>query len=143
MIIEKFNIKDFKKLKPLLNDYKKSIHEAPLTETQFAELKKAIETEKISFYTAVNEGEIIAMCSVALTFSTYNCQPMGIFEDFYINPLHRGKGLASKLTAFVFSQMEALGVNSVWVGSADMDVNMYKHLGFTVPLGNLLAWSRD
>ena len=37
--------------------------------------------------------------------------------------------------------MEKKGVKSIWVGCSDVDVEMYKHLGFNVTLGNLLAWN--
>ena len=140
MIIDRLSLKDFEKIKPLLNDYKSSIKEDQLTAEQFRELKNAIKNEKITFYNAVIKDEIVAMCSISTAFSTYNCQALGIFEDFYIKPSYRGKGLAAKLTDFVFGDMKKRNIETVWVGCADVDVNMYKHLGFNLVLGNLLAW---
>lgn len=139
---EKLLLKDFEQLKVLLNEYKRAIHEDELTEDQFVALREAIEKDRITFYVATVESEIVAMCSITTAFSTFNCKQMGIFEDFYIKPTHRGTGVASKLVEFVFSELEKQDITSVWVGSADIDVEMYKHLGFNIPLGNLLAWCK-
>ena len=36
---------------------------------------------------------------------------------------------------------EQSGVGSLTVGCADCDVEMYKAIGFVIPLGNMLAFS--
>lgn len=59
-------------------------------------------------------------------------------EDFYIRPEFRHKGIARKLVAFAWEQS---GVGSLTVGCADCDVEMYKAIGFEIPLGNMLAFS--
>jgi GNAT superfamily N-acetyltransferase len=82
------------------------------------------------------------MCSITIGFSTINCKNVGIFEDFFIQPEYRGKGVARQLTAYVFFSMEKYNVKTVWVGCVDIDLEMYKYLGFDIPLGNLLAWSK-
>ena len=143
MIFDRLSLKDFKKIKPLLNDYKSSIHEEQLTECQFEELRNALENKKIMFYVATVKDEMVAMCSITTAFSTYKCKDMGIFEDFYIKPSYRGKGIASHLIQFVIAEMEKMNINAIWVGCADIDVGMYKHLGFNISLGNLLAWSNS
>lgn len=141
MDINRLDNNDVNKLRKLLDEYKKSIGEEQLTDEAFNRLKEAVKEDKITFYVAKDKENIIAMCSITIGFSTFNCSPKGIFEDFYIEPSYRGKGIASKLTQFVFSEMESQGVKSVWVGCSDIDVDMYKHLGFEIELGNLLAWS--
>lgn len=141
MIFDRLALKDVEKLKPLLNDYKKAIHEEELTECQFTNLNNALENEKIIFYIAKVDDEIVAMCSITTAFSTYKCEDMGIFEDFFIKPSYRGKGIASKLVQFVTTEMKKMNVTSVWVGCADVHVELYKHLGFNIPLGNLLTWN--
>lgn len=141
MIFEKLALKDFEKIKPLLNGFKESVHEELLTECQFTELKNAIENKKIMFFIALVNDETVAMCSITTAFSTFKCKNMGIFDDFYINPFYRGKGVAANLVNFVFDEMKKMNIKSLWVGCTDTDVGMYKHLGFSVALGNLLAWS--
>jgi len=76
-------------------------------------------------------------------FSTYQCKFNGIFEDFYIIDEYRGKGIARGLIRYVFEELESRGISSLWVGCADIDIEMYNSLGFTIPLGNLLTWSAD
>ena len=101
-------------------------------------LYRAIENEEIAFYGCRMEGELVACCSISITFSTFNYERAGVFEDFYIKPEFRHKGIARKLVAFVWEQS---GVGSLTVGCADCDVEMYKAIGFVIPLGNMLAFS--
>ena len=62
---------------------------------------------------------------------------MGVFEDFYIQPEYRHKRIARKLVAYAYEQS---GVESLTVGCADCDVQMYEAIGFGIPLGNMLAF---
>lgn len=129
-------------IKPLMDGYKRTIEEEPLTEEQYAALEKAIRDNRIHFFIA-KEDEVVAMCSVSATFSTFTCSAGGIFEDFYILPEYRKTGLARRLTEYVFDWCKQNSIMSLWVGSADCDVEMYRKLGFEIPLGNLLAWSAE
>ncbi len=143
MIFEKFNLEDFEKLKVLVRDYKSSIGENTPTYEELDKLKLAIKDNLISFYVAKQDNDLAAMCSVCELYSTFNFSKSGIFEDFYVSPDFRKKGLARQLSNFVFSQCKLQGIKSLWVGCADADLEMYKSLGFEIPLGNLLTWSDD
>lgn len=143
MDFEKLDLEDFKKLKVLIKDYKNSIGENTPTDEEFNKLKLAIKDNLISFYVAKKSGDLIAMCSVCEVYSTFNFSKSGIFEDFYVSPDFRKIGLARQLTSFVFLQCKLQGIKSLWVGCADVDIDMYKSLGFEIPLGNLLTWSCD
>ncbi len=141
MKIEILKIENFDKIIPLIQDYKKSINEDVLKDIQFLDLKKAIIDNRITFYVAMKDETIVGMCSISTVFSTYKCEYIGIFEDFYIMPEYRKKGLAKSLTKFVFNDMKTKNINSVWVGCSNVDIEMYMHLGFDIKLGNLLTWS--
>ena len=80
---------------------------------------------------------MVACCSVSPTFSTFDYRRGGVFEDFYVAPAYRHRGIARKLAAFARQES---GVSTLTVGCADCDLDMYRALGFTIPLGNLLAW---
>lgn len=134
----KIETKDFEELKELQAAYKVEIGEDTPTEEDFKRLYRAIENEEIAFYGCRMEGELVACCSISITFSTFNYERAGVFEDFYIKPEFRHKGIARKLVAFVWEQS---GVGSLTVGCADCDVEMYKAIGFVIPLGNMLAFS--
>ena len=82
------------------------------------------------------DDKLIGCCSVTVGFSTFDYMPSGVFEDFYICPGYRHKGLARQLVQFAYRES---GVSSLTVGCADCDVQMYQSLGFSIPLGNLLA----
>lgn len=142
MIIEQLK-GDFKMIKTLLNEYKNEIGEEQLMEEHFIALEKAILNKEIVFFVAKQGQEIIAMCSISKTFSTFRCNYSGVFEDFYVIPQYRKQGIAKRLTEFVFNYCSKNNIYSLWVGCADCDVEMYKYLGFKIPLGNLLTWSTE
>lgn len=100
-------------------------------------LAKALGENRILFFGAWDGDELIGCCSVTVGFSTFDYQPSGTFEDFYIRPAYRHKGVARRLVQFAYRKS---GVSSLTVGCADCDLAMYRSLGFTVPLGNLLAF---
>lgn len=126
----------FQELANLQIAYKSEIGEACPSESDFESLKNAIEKGKINFYGCVCDGKLVACCSVCLTYSTFNYAAAGVFEDFYILPEYRHKGIARKLVKFAYANS---GICSLSVGCANCDVEMYKALGFKISLGNMLA----
>lgn len=127
----------FCELKELQKAYKAEIGESAPTESNFESLKRAIEKGQINFYGCIYKKKLVACCSICCTYSTFNYEKVGVFEDFYIQPEYRHKGIARKLVAYVYEQSK---VNSLSVGCADCDVEMYKAIGFGIPLGNMLAF---
>ena len=117
--------------------YKSEIHENSPTDADRERLAEAIREGKIRFYGAWNETVPVGCCSVTMGFSTFNYAESGVFEDFYILPQYRHQGIARKLVQFARTES---GVQSLTVGCADCDKAMYQALGFSVPLGNLLAY---
>ena len=101
-------------------------------------LADAIEGGKILFYGAFDGAKLVGCCSVCPTYSTFNYARGGVFEDFYVLPEYRHKGVARGLVRFAFAES---GVASLTVGCADCDVAMYEALGFGVRLGNMLAYN--
>lgn len=128
---------DLDGLKALQIGYKREIGEEPPTEENFDSLSEAIQKGRILFYGCEDAGRLVACCSVTPTYSTFQYQTGGVFEDFYIVPEYRHKGIARQLVRFAYRES---GVGSLTVGCADCDVKMYQSLGFSVPLGNLLAF---
>lgn len=123
-------------LRQLQIQYKRAIGEESPSDADFGRLFEAIAAGRILFYGGYDGERLVACCSVCPTFSTFNYRPSGVFEDFYIVPEYRHKGIARALARFAF---EASGAASLTVGCADVDVEMYRAIGFSVPLGNLLA----
>ena len=136
----RINIDKFEKLMELQKAYKVEIGECIPTHEEFESLRNAIENEQIYFYGCVCDNTLIACCSICLTYSTFNYGQAGVFEDFYIQPQYRHKGIARKLVAFAYEQS---GVGSLTVGCADCDVKMYQAIGFKIPLGNMLAFENQ
>ena len=117
--------------------YKAEIGEEAPTYGNYDRLKDAIETGKIRFYAAWDDDLAVGCCSVTVGFSTFLYAESGVFEDFYIRPLYRHRGIARKLVEFARAES---GVSTLTVGCAPSDVPMYRSLGFSIPLGKLLAY---
>ena len=120
--------------------YKAEIGEEIPTEQDQARLQAAIEQNQIIFYGAWDGETLVGCCSVTIGFSTFLYAPSGVFEDFYIRPSHRHRGIARSLVRFARADS---GVSSLTVGCADCDLSMYQALGFSIPLGNLLAFEGE
>ncbi len=100
-------------------------------------LGKSKEAGQIIFYGAWDKALLIGCCSITPGFSTFNYELSGIFEDFYICPQYRHKGIARNLVQHAYKES---GVSSMIVGCADCDVQMYQALGFSIKIGNMLAF---
>lgn len=132
--IDERHIEELWKLQAL---YKAEIGEDAPRSAEKARLAEAMAAGRIFFYGAWQEGALVACCSVSVGFSTFDYRPSGVFEDFYILPAYRHTGVARALVQFARRES---GVSSLTVGCADCDVDMYRALGFSAALGNLLAF---
>lgn len=117
--------------------YKAEIGEEAPGESDRERLEAAIREDRIRFYGAWDGDVLAGCCSVTVGFSTFSYAASGVFEDFYIRPDCRHKGIARELVRLARTES---GIGSLTVGCADCDVEMYRALGFTVRLGNLLAF---
>lgn len=133
----KIRTEGFEELKELQKAYKVEISECVPTPAELENLRRAIQNQQIHFYGCVCDGLLVACCSICVTYSTFNYGIAGVFEDFFIHPEYRHRGIARKLVAYAYEQS---GVESLTVGCADCDVEMYKAIGFGISLGNMLAF---
>ena len=126
----------FDELRRLQLLYKREIGEDEPSDDDFERLRQAIWNEEIVFYACEDGGRLVGCCSAAPVFSTFSYRRGGVFEDFYIEPAYRHRGLGRELVAFAFRES---GLAFLTVGAAACDVAMYKALGFTAELGTMLA----
>lgn len=137
MEYRRISISNLSQLWELQTAYKAEIGEdAPTAQDRF-HLQTAIEQNQIVFYGAWDGEALVGCCSVTIGFSTFLYAPSGVFEDFYIRPEYRHRGIARAMVRFAHAES---GVSSLTVGCADCDLPMYQTLGFSIPLGNLLAF---
>lgn len=127
----------FDDLMILQRGYKQEIGESAPVNSDFDRLLRAMSDGQILFFGCLDGGRLIACCSVSPTFSTFDYNRGGVFEDFYILPEYRHRGIARKLVDYAYHRS---GVSSLTVGCADCDSEMYKSLGFRIPLGNMYAF---
>ena len=126
-------------LKKLENGFLKEIGESPATEEKQEQLTQAILDGKITFFVAKRGYRAVGMCSVAKCFSTFACTDTGVFDDFYIEPVFRKKGIARKLVLAAQDWCKEKGLASLTVCCALCDEGMYQALGFDVKLGSTFA----
>ena len=137
MTYRKINASEIDALWELQKEYKAEIGEDEPDNTGKKNLADAISKETILFYGVWKENSLIGCCSVTVGFSTFDYMPSGVFEDFFIRSAYRHQGIARQLVEFAYRES---GVSYLTVGCANCDVQMYQALGFTITLGNLLAF---
>ena len=126
-------------LKKLENGFLKEIGESPATEEKQEQLAQAIRDGKITFFVAKRGYRAVGMCSIAKCFSTFACTDTGVFDDFYIEPVFRKKGMARKLAKAAQDWCKENGISSLTVCCAPCDEKMYQALGFDISLGTTFA----
>ena len=140
MDYRKIEASDIDALWELQKRYKAEIGEEEPGKDARDRFAEAIEKGVILFFGVWQENALIACCSVTVGFSTFDYRPSGVFEDFYICSAYRHQGIARQLVQFAYRES---GVSSLTVGCADCDVAMYQSLGFSILLGNLLAFEGE
>ncbi len=123
----------------LENGFLKEIGEEALTKERQELLSQAVRDGKITFFVAKRGSRSVGMCSVAECFSTFACRNTGVFEDFYVEPVFRKKGIARKLARAAQDWCREKGIASLTVCCAPCDESMYQALGFDVQLGTTFA----
>lgn len=121
----------------LQKQYKAEIGEDIPNDISKKRLKDAIIKREILFFGAWEGDALVGCCSITVGFSTFDYMPSGIFEDFFICPDFRHKGIARQLVQCAY---RSSGISSMTVACAQCDIQMYKSLGFSIQLGNLFAF---
>ena len=140
IIVELLAAPDDRQLKKLENGFLREIGEAPSTEEKQKQLAHAIRDGKITFFVAKRGYRAVGMCSVSRCFSTFTCTDVGIFDDFYIEPAFRKKGVARKLAQAAQKWSRENALASLTVTCAPCDEEMYQALGFDTHLGRTFAY---
>ena len=96
-ICRRLTAADLLQLTALPQRYKQEIGEALPDEQALRRLGQAIETERILFFGCEEQGQLKGICSVTRGFSTFCYDTCGTFEDFYILPEARHRGIAREL----------------------------------------------
>lgn len=123
----------------LENGYLAEIGETPLDERKQAQLLQAIQEERITFFAAYRKTRMVGMCSVSRVFSTFACADIGVFEDFFVEPVFRKQGAARQFASAAQEYGRANHLASLAVTCALCDEGMYRALGFTEKLGTTLV----
>ena len=136
--VEAVSAADWQLLK-LENGFRSEIGEEPLDDAGQERLKSAVRDDRITFFVLKRGYRCIGMCSVAAAFSSFQCENVGIFEDFYIEPAFRRCGGARLLAQAAQEFCREQGFSDLSVCCAPCDEAMYRALGFTTRLGSVYA----
>lgn len=139
MTVEVLADAEDRQIKKLENGFKQDIGEESLTEEKQKHLQQAIKEGRVTFFIAKRGYRAIGMCSVVKYFSTFACGDTGVFEDFYVEPAFRKKGIARMLVQAAQNWSREQGLASLTVCCAPCDETMYQSLGFDAPLGKTYA----
>lgn len=142
LTVEVLTDPDDRQFKELENGFLKEIGESPATEEKQEQLSRAIRDGKITFFVAKHDDRAVGMCSIAKCFSTFACTDTGVFDDFYIEPAFRRKGIARMLAQAAQTRSRKNALASLTVTCAPCDEGMYRALGFDSTLGKTLAYLR-
>jgi GNAT superfamily N-acetyltransferase len=123
----------------LENGYLAEIGEEPLSKEGAKRLKQAVCDQKITFFLAKRGTRAVGMCSIVSAFSTFCCCETAVFEDFYVEPVFRGAGIARLLADAACQWCREQGFSSLTVCCAPCDEAMYQSLGFQTRLGSTWA----
>lgn len=126
---------NWQELLHLESGYLREIGEQPLTAGQQAQLSQAIQEGRITYFLAKSGKQTVGMCSIARHFSTFACTDTGVFEDFYVDPAFRKRGIARMLVHAAQDWSREQGLSSLTVCCASCDEQMYQSLGFDTPIG--------
>lgn len=127
-------------LKKLENGYLDEIGEGVLSEERAERLSRAVDKRDITFFFAKRGFRAVGMVSIVKAFSTFNCNDIGVVEDFYIEPVFRGQGIGRMLVYSLIEWAKKEGIKSLTVTSSEVDEDMYRSLGFKLHLGNTYAY---
>ncbi len=133
---------DDRQFKTPENGFLREIGEPPATEEKQERLARVIRDGKIAFFVAKRGHRAVGTCSVARCFSAFAYTCTGVFDDFYIGPAYRKKGIARMLAQAAQKWSEENDLASLTVTCAPCDEGMYQALGFAVHLGKTFAHLR-
>lgn len=126
-------------LRRLENGFLSEIGEEAMDDERWVRLSRAIREERIAFFLARRGFRAVGMCSAAPCFSSFACRDNGVFDDFFVEPVFRRQGAAKLLAESAMAWARERGLASLTVGCSPEDVDMYRSLGFRVPLGTMLS----
>lgn len=126
-------------LMKLRNGFLAAIGEEAMTEERQDRLRRAVRDREITFFVARRKSRAVGMCSVSRCFSTFACGDVGVFDDFFVEPVFRKRGIARKLASAAQAWCRENGISRLTVCRAHCDEGMYQSLGFDTP-GVPWAW---
>ncbi len=85
-------------------------------------------------YVAREHGKVVAMATLVYTVSTAEGGTAALFEDLFVLPANRGRGVATALVSFVIEQARKQGVLRLTLltdAQNERAQSLYRKLGFT------------
>ncbi len=125
-------------VRSLLAAFARAVGEPPPDAEAWRRIAAAAQRDEIRFYLAREGTLAIGVASMTLGFSTYHGAPFAHFDDLYVVPDRRGRGVARLLLQALQRAALERGCASAMGGCSAGDVAMWEHLGFR-RIGTLMA----
>lgn len=142
-ILDPDDEEECRQLRRLQQSYRQAVGEDAPDDDGMQRLQQAMRAGKIVFFGAKRGCRVVGMCSAAEAFSTFECRETAVLEDFFIEPVFRGQGIARRLARAAQKWCAEQGCSGLAVTCAACDEEMYRALGFGLALGKTLTWISD
>ena len=139
MLIEKVKEEEYFELVKILNYYRSERGGEALGAAEISSLYEAVSTDAVAFYAVKENGNLIAVCSVAIIYSATECTYAGMIENAYVLPLYRKRGLLRRLMEFANDVLTKSGIEIMITQAYSTDEEIAKKLGFDTRMGVLMC----
>jgi len=116
--IVRAKLADVADLHPLVEKYR-AFYKQPENEKTLGYLKSRLENDEAIVFIARENDEAIGFTMLYPTFSTVSLSAVWLLNDLYVEELHRGKDIASKLMETAENAAREAGATRVFLRTAN------------------------
>ncbi len=108
---------DLDQLTGLVEKYREFYQQKPNVQTRAFLRERLTQNESIIFV-AQNDGQLIGFTQCYPSFSTVSVSTVWLLNDLFVDPAHRGAGIANKLMQAAEEAAKAAGASRIWLRTA-------------------------
>ena len=108
---------DLVQLTKLVEQYRDFYQQQPNSQTSSFLLERLKNNESVIFVAQVDEN-LVGFTQCYPSFSTVSVSTVWLLNDLFVDPNHRGKGIASKLMQAAEEAAKSAGASRIWLRTA-------------------------